>query len=654
MTQKQRLANTPTVLDQARSPLPVVITGTIPRDDSTLSLVRFLNEQSAAGRIEVFYFADNDNSEPLLTRLSKGVTREVHPVRVPEDLVVSPTITTQDYDDYFADVRAHLRNQGTQAIGIAFPSLTDSFTTSVSCKLTFSYDDTEFYNFNHGKKFSVTVPIVGSVPTIDVTDSLATIGSANVEELYLLKSPEIPNPPYDRSLLRKMIVEQLHAATNKSFDRSYVDSVLNHLTKKLDEPLATIRNSTSLDSCGVPGTQYSHLDSLSEAAIDGIRSALGKDPAIAQAELTATEIIEGAKEAAAKILELANDRGREIERAAGDNADELRDAAIEAAALVPQLPEMLAAPLATLLGEKQDEDNKRRQQQEREDEKVRQREQQLEKTQRVTIKDHCDTVRSSLETLPTYQFGSFSMVFDTVGFRKSRANFLGLVEGVINGDHDHVPSAESLEDEINESNLGYNPLTIEQAVCAIAVSRFIDELKASKSGGKLEDFGDRQYLESEIHEWDLDQEQIDRAVLRAFMTHAQDQTFDDLDREFVRTCDGPLGGAVAQSLSRSLIAHEKDMAFDVLLEVAPDQPGQTDDTDVLIAQIESLVHEGHSYNGSQLQGTLGAALSEIQRKTEEQNVPVTAPSSAQGAIAQPHSAQRMMRSDGTTADVPGR
>ena len=89
VTTKRNIPSYETTQGLNTGSLPIVITGTLPRDEHSLRLIRQLNALSTAGRVEVFYYPEKDNEDELQVLVEPKNPRLVNPARVPEDLQVS-------------------------------------------------------------------------------------------------------------------------------------------------------------------------------------------------------------------------------------------------------------------------------------------------------------------------------------------------------------------------------------------------------------------------------------------------------------------------------------------------------------------------------------------------------------------------------------
>lgn len=635
--------NTPNQLDHTTPRLPVVITGTMPRDDETLKLVRYLNELSADGKIDVYYYPGNDSSDPILTNVSDEKDRVVNPVRVPEDLQVASGIGGSDPSMYYLQVRTLLRNNGTPCVALAYPKNSDTIITTLSFKFEGQYTDVE-NEFSRGKLCTCDVHYDQRFSFLDAGLAMQNIDPANIAHMQMLSGPTYTEPKYDRAKTKADALEEIKKVNDGTgFVDDYMESLVDHLIKQTQGPLVGISSTTPLVDAGVEFDLHNSTKKMTKNVIEQIGKILGRDPKLDIAHETAATIVAEAERTAQGILESA-------QREADETRDELLDGAIEAANLIPELPQMLVGPLSHMVTE---QNRRERERQAKEGEVTRAR--------RVEVKNYLDSIDSSLEDLASAQLTGWGHAWPTDSFKHENQRCLDAIEKIWVRTSEHVSPARELHAKIDESNLGYSPLTLEEAVTAIGASRFLDRMRSTDAGYKLQEWNDEDFSRIGMDDWTLDQAEVDHAVFRAFVDHARTTPFTETDREFIATCDHVLEGELAASLSRSIKAHAMEDAFDELSEIAGDQPGESENTDHLIGQIESIAQSGRTFNGGQLEGHLAATMLEVERAASAQTI---SPSSPWGAVdelahaleSQPvaQQAQRMMRSDGTVVDIGGR
>lgn len=646
---------------QTRSPVPIVITGTMPRDEETLRLAKYLNSESAAGNIEVFYFADADLSDPILTSISKSDTRLVNPLRIPEDLDVTGSVEVKDAKDetgYYANVAQMLRDQGREAICLAYPVLTSNAVVPVTVQLLGNSDDHEYYNFNRGRNVTFNVSLFGQVALLNAEQALELVGPANISRMHLLSGPVYSAPEVDHALTDEDMVRVFTSGFNKEIGAKYRAKLLNHLIERGSKKFQATTDFAPIDRAGIKYTLQANARKLTDEAIDTISASIVADPAIeiaretadsilTAAQLSADELAEKAKTVAQALIDEAQAESSTILARASQDADELVDGAIEAAALIPELPQMLAGPIATILG-----DRKSKEQQMAEEKIARSRDKQL------AVKNRLDDIVKSFDILQETRITSWGHGWQTEAYKKDKRRAMEAMSKAKSSDGSLIQRFSEIETMIDAANLGQGAMTIEDATLGIGLTAFVREVPKLDAYQKLllwTDTYDREQIS--LESWDIDQVQMDRAFFNSLLSHCATSGFSENDRMFLETCDHTLGGEISQSLRRSLDGRLMDRSFD---EISAGDPfAKAMDTAGLLDEVEAVSREQSVIsNGGHISGSLRSTLEEVNRAAAlnptaslnpatTANIPTTtAPSMEPIAAA--------MRSDGTVVQFPGR
>ncbi|MFN8015710.1 MAG: hypothetical protein U0R17_03765 [Acidimicrobiia bacterium] len=615
MTKSKNQIEVPPLLAR---PVPIVITGTLSRDEETLKLVKYLNDLSVSGQIKVFYYPEADLSSAIQTQVKQGEkSKLLNPIRVPEDLVVCEDIYSHSHQDYYRQVKDYLRDNGTQCICVSVPTLSQDVFTHTDFSYRGAWADKDA-GFRYGTKADGHVFYENEIAFTDTPTILSLVGAENIGFLHLLSGPKVGEVKVDREKTKKAIIDEIKKLTGDSYKDEYIDAILNHIVKQISGTLTGISGTKCLDDKGVHFLVHSDTKSISGTTIDQLVEIFGKDPEVEKARETAKSIIDEAQLKADSIELDAEGKASEIKDKAQESADDAIEAAIETSALMGELPHILAGPLSLFAAQQKREQDERVLQQQKDSQKIR-----------VDVKEFCDFLNASLLDVKDIELTTWGEIFSTAPYVVGKQQISDVLNKVFNNHHGRVPDAEQISEIVNETNLGITTMRLEHAIAAIGLQSFKENFLLTQAGKRLSDGHDQLLSLRGLQEWTFDQHEIDHALFNAMLAHLDGGTFTPADRLFISTCDHVLGGAITKSLSRSLDERRFNDAMGELGITSAD--GIERDTDSYLNEVEVIATQSKlSRNGGQLSHTLEQTLAEIEQATSE--IPAE---------------QLMMRSDGT-------
>jgi len=666
VTTKRNIPTDTKTPEQNTGPLPIVITGTLPRDEHSLKLISRLNALSTAGRIEVFYYPEKDNEDELHVLVDPKKSRLVNPARVPEDLAVSDSCSGSTDEVYYEAVDAKLRKDGTPALVLAFPEKIYPFTTEIEIRFSGTWDDSR-NNFSRGTLATIPVQFIQTPSFLDHDHTLRRISAANIDTLIGLRGPKT-SLNIDNEATLKILEEQLFEASGQKYTGEYLSTVMSHLRRYSPDVTEGISTTGVLSRSGVEYSTATSTSALTKEALVLIDNLLARDPVLAQAVQTAESILAAAQEKAQKIIDDARisetetlERVRELEQEtvsrlkeleretidrAQEQADELTDTAIETARIVPELTDMLrGGPLALISAQAQktldtQRSNELRQAQERQ----------------LAVKTQLDIIVQSFQAIDSARITSWGAGWGTESYKRNAEQIKTALKIAKNDRGFGLPRFEQIEKLIDTTNLGHAPMTLEDATLAIGLHSFVRETRKLDAYIKLAQWTDSdKWSPYGLESWDIDQVQMDRAFLESMLAHCEKGGFSEGDRKFLETCDHILAGEISQSLRRSLDTHLMERSMD---EITSNDPfSQSTDTAGLLDEVEHISRQKSLETSSGHQpGSLRATMEEINiaasRATGEPAGQANRPTLAPGI--EPAMQQSAMRSDGTVVQFPQR
>lgn len=621
MTKK---SNTPDALipkELLSGPLPIVITGTFTRDEYSLRLVQRLNELSASGKIEVFYFPDSDLDSPMSINVSGGKKQDVrlvNPVRVPEDLEVTSSVSARSESEYYRFVDERLRSKGTPAYLIAFPEQGSGFYKTFEFKYQGQYDDIK-YGFQYGNTISIEARFKGEKPFININHLLGQISGANIAAMVLIPGPE-KALEFDREATQTEVEEALLKDSNSKYNQTYLDGILNHIESSLSETFGGNSSTKPLDDAGVAFETHESTKDLANAVIGQLEDILGIQGEIEDAKVTAARIVEEANEKAARVINQAQEQ-----------ANELTDAAIEAGQLIPEIPQILkSGPLSQIASIQARDLEKRKTQEQIEIQELQ-----------GAIKNQLDIYYRAFDKMLTTRISSWGAGWGTESYRVKAQQVIDAVRAAIHPRNSDIPDIGKIEKLIDAANLGHGPLSLNMVPLAAGAYALAREFPKMDTYRKLHDYNsDFVELVSQIDNWDIDQGQFDQAVFRSLVSHCMTHGFSDADRAYLETCDHVLKGEISSSLRRSLDRQSFDQTFDELEAIDPFSKAH--DTKGILEEVQNFALEQKiAQNGGHVTSSLSRTMDEIRRATPRQST-----------VDQTQ--QAVMQSDGTVVQFPGR
>jgi len=668
VTTKRNIPSYETTQGLNTGSLPIVITGTLPRDEHSLRLIRQLNALSTAGRVEVFYYPEKDNEDELQVLVEPKNPRLVNPARVPEDLQVSGSVQGSTDELYYKAVDKQLRANGTPAVVIAFPEKVQMITSGFELRYEGTWNDAR-ENFRYGTPISVQVFHNEQPAFLNHRHTLERISAANIESLVCLKGPTT-SLTVDIDSTREQLIEQMLKADGSKFSDEYIDQVMVHICQRALNETPGYSTTGDLTRAGMSDSTCKDTSKLTQQALEVIDEILARDPQLTEAIQTASSILAAAQEEAQKIIDDAKfseletlSRLEEIERetiarieqlendtlrAAQDKADELTDAAIEASQVIPELADMLrGGPLAMMTARAS-----------KELQAQSSKEQKRAEKKQLGVKTHLDIVVASFKTIDGATITSWGAGWETQSFKRNIQRSFDALKRAKNGEGQGLSSFDQIELMIDTTNLGHQLMGIEDATLAIGLHSFVRETRKLDTYRNLERLGQEHVWRSNnLESWDIDQTQMDRAFLESLLAHCSKDGFSENDRKFLDTCDHILAGEISQSLRRSLDGRLMQRSFG---EIEDSDPfAVASDTNGLLDEIEEMSHQQSFVAGrAHIPGSLRSTLEEVnlaasQSEAERSKATTNRPTELHRA-QEPQVQPMAMRSDGSVVQFPQR
>jgi len=604
--------------------IPVVILGTMTHDPHSLQLANFLNQMSASGQIEVYYFPQSDLSAPLNIPLTDSQVRVQHPLRVPEDISTVDIGQHSTQKQYYEKVAEILKGQGKEAYTIMYPQL-ERYVPAVTRHIRGNYDD---YGYEQEPNSSVTTtahPDYGMQSFLNYESFLEMFGAANMSTIVALQPAAISAESCDRVKLRAELFKNIRVSgTNAAFGDQYYDGMVDFISKR-GVKASQVKKDTIVKATGVPFDLQTSTDRL-RAVVEKTLTRLVNAPSLVEdARVVAQKIIDDANKLAkeeldksrdlvksekakfeAKIagdLEQAAEKAKEIIEVALAQSEDITAAALELANMSGEFHEILAPIVASSLAHQRsieaDEINRRLD---------------GKKQQRSEVKNLCDIFSKHIDDVGEYELSGWGKFCNSVSHREKLISW-NLSIDALNFRNDLLSDIDELRRKLNDTLLENEIMTLEEAVTVAAVDFYIRKLTDSKAGKSVFEYED--YEVREAFEWHFDQEEIQNAMLVAFTAHAEKFGLTS-DLPFLTACNLKLDGDIAEQLTQALQVSPMQQAKEEL-EGMSGFGVISSDLDELVSEIEVRVSKrSRSYNTdiSKSAELNGGALADTLREVE--------------------------------------
>lgn len=635
------MANDSDNLDSKSAPkataIPVVILGTMTHDPHSLQLANFLNQMSASGQIEVYYFPQSDLSAPLNIPLTDSQVRVQHPLRVPEDITTVDIGEHTTQKQYYEKVAEILKGKGKEAYTIMYPQL-ERYAPAVMRRIKGSYDD---YGYEQEPNSSVTTtahPDYGMQSFINYETYLEMFGAANMSTIVALQPAAISAESCDRVKLRAELFKNIRVAgTNAAFGDQYYDGMVEFFSKR-GTKASQVKKDTVVKSTGVPFELQTSTDRL-KATVEKTLTRLVNAPSLVEdARVVAQKIIDDANRLAkeeldksrdlvksekakfeAKIagdLEQAADKAKEIIEVALAQSEDITAAALELANMSGEFHEILAPIVASSLA------NQKR----FEDEEVSKR---LEdkKLQRSEVKKLCNMFSKNIKEVDEYELTGWGKFSNSASHREKLTNWNQSINA-LNFRNEQISDINELRRKLDDTLLENEIMTLEEAVAVAAIDFYIRKLAESKAGKSVLEHLD--YDVRETFEWHFDAEEVQNAILIAFTAHAEKFGLSS-DLPFLNACNLKLDGDIAEQLTQALQISPLQQAQEELAGMSS-YGKVSSDLDDVVSEIEVRVskkQQTFNTDVSSHEESNGESLVSVLREVE-----MAASANRQGQVAQ--------------------